>query len=237
MKGGEDVPPTESENLIFAKETLHLPVPRVYRAFSRDNMPGAGGDRLVKYSFIVMDYLPGSTVEECWDALDQDKRESVARQVAGMIETMQSKSLNERPPGPIGNGTAKFEGPWFTDYGAGPFATLQELEDWCNHKIDVCIRFQQLPLDTPRFQFHDMVLTHQDIAPRNLILDSEGKVWLVDWSWAGVYPLGFEQAVLREQARNDEFTEMVLSKLPDRQLDITRQYAGIVYSLSTAARL
>ena len=45
-----------------------------------------------------------------------------------MIEAMQSRSLKELPPGPIGGRVTKFEGPWFTDYGAGPFATLQDLE-------------------------------------------------------------------------------------------------------------
>lgn len=82
-----------------------------------------------------MDYVPGPTVEECWDDLDSARQQSIAAQVAAIIEDMQRVPL-DLPPGPIG-GTdgCKFEGPGFTDYGGGPFATLQELEDWCNQFV------------------------------------------------------------------------------------------------------
>jgi hypothetical protein len=144
--------------MVFAAESLHLPVPRVHRTFRAD-IPGFGDRQLMKGHFIVMDYVPGPTVDECWVSLDLSQRQSVASQVATIIETMQSTTL-KLPPGPVGGTRGqKFEGPWFTDYGAGPFATLQDLEDWCNHKIDVCIRFKQLQQSAPRFRFQRLVLT------------------------------------------------------------------------------
>jgi hypothetical protein len=175
-KGGRGVTPSESQTMIFAAESLHAPVPKVHRTFIA-NVPGISGG-LVEGYFIVMDYISGPTIEECWDSLDSSQRRSVTSQVAAFINTMQSTPLR-LAPGPIGwIRDQKFEGPWFTDYGAGPFATLQSLEDWCNHKIDVCIRFKQASRRTPRFRFQTLVLTHQDIAQRNLILDARGKVWL-----------------------------------------------------------
>ncbi|KAH6715837.1 kinase-like domain-containing protein [Leptodontidium sp. MPI-SDFR-AT-0119] len=230
IKGGLGVPPTESQNMVFAAESLHLPVPKVHRTFKAD-VPDIDEETLVEGHFIVMDYVPGPTVKECWGSLDVSQRESVARQVAASIDIMQSTTL-KLPPGPIGwTGGQKFEGPWFTDYGAGPFATLQDLEDWCNHKIDVCVKFKQLPRWSPRFRFRRLVLTHQDIAPRNLILDAQGKVWIIDWGLAGVYPPGFEQAIL-QQSWDEEFAEMVLSKLSDRQKRISKQFFGIGFGLS-----
>ncbi len=220
--------------MAFAAESLHLPVPRVHRTFIAD-IPALEDGQLVKGHFIVMDYVPGPTVDECWKSLDASQRQSVAGQVAAIIDTMQSTSL-KLPPGPIGGtGDQKFEGPWFTDYGAGPFATLQDLEDWCNHKIDVCIKFQQLPRHAQRFEFQRLVLTHQDIAPRNLILDAQGKVWMIDWGIAGVYPPGFEQAALKSASWNTEFREMVLARLSDRQERVTEQFAAIMYGLTVAA--
>jgi thiamine kinase-like enzyme len=81
-----------------------------------------------------------------------------------------------------------------------------------------------------------MVFTHQDIAPRNLILDANKKVWLIDWGCAGVYPRGFEQAVLRAQSENDAFADVVLTKLPDKSDELTRQYEAIGYVLSIGWR-
>lgn len=223
--------------MALAAETLGLPVPRVYRNFTAD-VPQNEGGKPIKARFIVMDYIPGPTVKDFLASLNAEQQQSVAGQVASMIENMQSTILN-LPPGPVGwTGNQKFEGPWFTDDGAGPFASLQELEDWCNHKNDICVRYQQLEQDLPRFNSRSLVLTHQDIAPQNLILDAQGKVWLIDWQFAGIYPPGFEQAVL--QVRSScyrDFAEMVLSKLPDRQAHMTEQYRNISYGLSVAATI
>jgi hypothetical protein len=88
-----------------------------------------------------MDYVSGCTIGDCWEALNERTRDEVTSQVAGMIEQMQSITLNHMRLGPIGGG-APFRGTWFSDYGAGPFDTLQQLEDWLNHKLDVCLRFK-----------------------------------------------------------------------------------------------
>ncbi|KAH9204688.1 kinase-like domain-containing protein [Leptodontidium sp. 2 PMI_412] len=200
--------------MVFATESLHLPVPKVHRTFKAD-IPEIDEETLVEGHFIVMGYVSGPTVKECWGSLDVSQRESVASQVVAIIDIIQSTTL-KLPPGPIGwTGGQKLEGPWFTDYGAGPFATLQDLEDWCNHKIDVCIKFKQLPRRSPRFRFRRLVLTHLDIAPRNLILNAQGKVWIINWGLAGVYPPGFEQAI-HQRSQDEEFAEMVLSRLSDR---------------------
>ncbi|GAB1318414.1 Aminoglycoside phosphotransferase domain-containing protein [Madurella fahalii] len=41
------------------------------------------------------------------------------------------------------------------------------------------------------------VFTHHDLAPRNIMLESEtGKLWLADWDYAGFYPSYFEHAAM-----------------------------------------
>ncbi|KAB5530397.1 hypothetical protein GE09DRAFT_1147837 [Coniochaeta sp. 2T2.1] len=127
LKGGPDVAASEARNMVFAAESLRLPVPKVHRSFTASVLQSYS-DETEDGHFIVMDYIAGPTVEESWHSLEQDAREAATRQVADMIETMQSHRLNDLPPGPIGSPTEKCQGPWFTDYGAGPFATVQELK-------------------------------------------------------------------------------------------------------------
>ncbi|KAH7311619.1 ankyrin repeat protein [Stachybotrys elegans] len=38
------------------------------------------------------------------------------------------------------------------------------------------------------------VFTHHDLAPRNIILDPAGQLWLIDWDYGGFYPKFFEYA-------------------------------------------
>ena len=59
----------------------------------------------------------------------------------------------------------------------------------------------------------------------------------MDWGCAGAYPVGFEQAALREQNTNSSFVEMVLSKLSDRHDQLARRKAAIAYGLSTGRLL
>lgn len=221
--------------MILASQSLHLPVPKVHRTFTAD-IPDINDKGKVPGHFIVMDYIPGPTVEGCWDDLDQSQRESIIHQVVTSVNTMQSTPL-DLPPGPVGATTNEiFEGPWFTEDGAGPFSTLPDLENWYNHKVDICIRNQQLaPNSIPRFKFDKLVLTHQDIAARNLILDATGKLWVIDWGIAGIYPPGFfKQAVLA--TAGGELAELVLAGLEHRGEHMIEQYRDISYGLTVAAR-
>ncbi|UPK92453.1 hypothetical protein LCI18_003388 [Fusarium solani-melongenae] len=235
----QEIGPLSEEQLYHAYTTgprlYHYGKLKIIRA-SKSLVIKGGPD--VQGHFILMDYIPGPTVEACWESLDKTTKESVAQQVADMIEKLQSRNIEDLPPGPLSwDPGEKCMGSWFTDYGAGPFNRLEDLEAWFNHKIDVCAQVQQLPTGTPRFQFNSMVLTHQDIAPRNLILGENNKVSLIDWGCAGVYPRGFDHAVMREQSGNHEFTDMALSKLSDQYKTLTRQYSAIAYGLSTGRLL
>lgn len=222
--------------MVFARAKLGLMVPEVHRTFLAAIPDGFGSTQTGH--FIVMDYIHGKTLEEVWPSLDAATKGSIAAQVADAIEKMQASTISDLPPGPIGRGEEElFQGPWFTDYGAGPFPSLDALEEWFNHKIDVCDMVHQLPPGTPRFRFNDMVFTHQDIAPRNLILCPDGKVCIVDWGCAGVYPRGFEQVTLQELHWHREFADMALAKLSDQHVDLGEQYRAFAYALSVGRNL
>ncbi|CAI7606323.1 unnamed protein product [Penicillium palitans] len=94
--------------------------------------------------------------------------------------------------------------------------------------------FHQAPPDALPFVFNKYAVTHYDVAPRNLILDSEGKVWLIDWGDAGMYPEGFDFAALdARKYEAPDFTEMLFQMNP-RYEDLSHQMLLIAYGLTTA---
>ena len=78
------------------------------------------------------------------------------------------------------------------------------------------------------------MLVHQDISPRNLILGTAGRLWLVDWGHAGADPPVLEQAAIADQYRFPEFNKMILDILPKRDAEV-RQLLSIGYGLTVAA--
>jgi hypothetical protein len=80
------------------------------------------------------------------------------------------------------------------------------------------------------------VLTNEDIAPRNPILDAQGEVWMIDCGIAEVYPPGLEQDVLKlGPGRNREFVDIILTRLWDRHERLAKQRLSIGCGLSIAA--
>jgi aminoglycoside phosphotransferase (APT) family kinase protein len=229
LKAGGSVLLCEAEALrLIALKAPSLRVPRVHRSFQVEDPSTYFGTR----GYIVMDYINGQQIDECWDSLDADARHSVVVQVTQMVRDMQSIVLPQ--PGPIAGGPSR--GHLFTDYSAGPFKCAREMEGWFNHKLEMCQYYKRASQDLPPFKFTQFVLTHQDISPRNLILDDTGQVWMIDWADAGAYPPAFESAALQYQHGFPDFHESVLSLLPYTQDSLeVRQLRSIGFSLTTLA--
>ncbi|KAJ5102268.1 Aminoglycoside phosphotransferase [Penicillium alfredii] len=226
MKGGGSVLPCESESLNLIASKTGIRAPRVHRSFQVQDETQYFGTR----GYIVMDFIEGQPLDECWGSLSYDNQRHVATQIADIIEEMQSIVISQ--PGPLGGGPCR--GRFFTDYSAGPFEDTAALEGWFNHKLEICKLVNQAPKDIPSFRFTTFVLTHQDISPRNLILDRNGKVWLIDWAHSGAYPPVFESAALSAQQFFTDFNEAVLCLVP-RYPEEELQLQSITYGLITAA--
>lgn len=213
---------------MVAKKTS-IRVPKVYRSFNIDG--GSGLYDTVGY--IVMDYIDGPSLDKCWVGLSHTTREDIVEQVADMISQLQSLDLPT--PGPLGGGPS--QGKCFSTYGAGPFADASDMEDFFNERLDLAKRFKRVPDSVPRFELarSRFVLTHQDIAPRNLVLDSSGKVWLIDWATSGAYYPILEIATLVDQWTYKDFFELLLQKITYDK-DALEQIMS-VYSISDIASL
>ncbi|KAB8229917.1 uncharacterized protein BDW43DRAFT_314563 [Aspergillus alliaceus] len=242
LKGGTGTRPCEANILKLVAEageregSRAIPLPKVHRTLNIESEDVILGVKCL----ILMDFVDGRSVEQCWGDLSQAERVDVVSQVASIITTLRSIPLSDQQqqkPGPVGCKCCVARGFWFTDIGAGPFDSKEHLEAWFNDRLEISQKFHQAPDTVPPFHFDKLVLTHLDIAPRNLILDPDGKVWLIDWGDAGIYPDGFEVALLKARrfeapVYTDMLLEMLSKTLPMHE-ELHQQLRWITFALTT----
>ena len=57
------------------------------------------------------------------------------------------------------------------------------------------------PLDESLFT--PLVFTHNDLNMRNILLDDDKRLWIVDWGFSGFFPTWFEYLGMRFAAQKD----------------------------------
>ncbi|CAL1696665.1 unnamed protein product [Somion occarium] len=198
VKYNQRVRKAEADMMIYVQLHTTIHVPRVILIFRQGEV-----------TYIVMELVPGRNLQEVWDDLDTVTRQTVMAQISSYIGQMRAlpRPSGAAAPGPIDG--SRCRGPWFTFYDAGPFDTYSALSEWLNHKLDISLRSLEhvkpgVSSRHRRFTTdHPLVLTHQDLAPRNFMLDSDNHVWMLDWDSAGWYPLYFEYACVRHDRGGD----------------------------------
>jgi Phosphotransferase enzyme family len=194
----EDIADASEANtldLLFAETTI--PVPHVRRVVKR------------QWDFlIVMDYIPGPTLAHVWPTLSTWQKIRVAFTLRRYVRQLRRlKASATTPPGPLSaQGPRTCESPIFGQVHSdrGPFASYSELSTFFNQRHQMAMDAQKLPEDDPsRKDLFDnsepLVLTHQDLNLRNIIVGEDGRLWIVDWAWAGYYPPWFEYVAMRRQ--------------------------------------
>lgn len=173
--------------------------------------------------------------ELSWEDMSEDRRQRICEQVVRSIGELQTLQLPN--PGPIGGGYCHSPCNLFTLHGAGPFQSISELESFYTDRMKFSKHIGHVPADAPTFQRtfgESMVMSHLDIARRNIILEDGDKICLIDWEFAGAYPPHFERAVLERMKFKDvDFTERILDRLPlyEREMDKLR---SIDFALSNS---
>jgi tRNA A-37 threonylcarbamoyl transferase component Bud32 len=229
LKFGREVRLSEAKNMRFARQFTTIWIPAVIDAWEVE-APEVGEDRGMGY--LLMEYIEGSLVSDIWPTLDTQTRHSIYCQLDDSLRQLHAVKVAQ--PGPLGGDVSR--GTLFTAYGAGPFKSSRDMETWFNERLLVCQEFGRAPRTQASFsgKFDKLVMCHLDIAPRNLILDGQGRVWILDWAYAGGYPPYFDQAVLMKSGDPD-FTQGLLGLMGDENIEEVECLFAIGFALTTGA--
>lgn len=120
----------------FVAANTSIRVPRVIRCF---DVPL---DEDFNVTYIVMEYIRGTVLRDCWPDLSEPRRQKVCEQLVDAIAQLQT--LQVERPGPIGGGSSK--GPWFTfstQVHSPPFASWKiglPISLTCASDLTRCVR-------------------------------------------------------------------------------------------------
>ncbi|PGH11236.1 hypothetical protein AJ79_04967 [Helicocarpus griseus UAMH5409] len=119
--------------------------------------------------YIQMDFVPGQTLEQVWEDMSGQEKQDIARQLGHIITTMRSV------PPPTQSICS------CDDTGIRDSRAYQTTSPAVHDAFAAKLRIT-----------HRIVLSHCDLAPRNIIVRDGKVVVLIDWGDAGWYPEHWE---------------------------------------------
>ena len=184
--------------MVFIHPTI--PVPRVRRVVKE------------QYTILIaMDYIPGRQLSEVWPSLSLLAKLRIAITLRSYVRQLRSiRHPRSAVPGPLATNEPRVcESPIFGQVQStrGPFTSYRELSAFFNDRLRRSLEPNLTHHPTDMGKFDDsapLVLTHQDLNMRNLMVGDDGRLWLVDWAWSGFYPRWFEFIAMRRQAEDEE---------------------------------
>lgn len=197
-KFGDGVRMAEAEAMHLVSTRTTIAAPKLLSAYVLDGI-----------GYIVMSFEEGEPLERYWDRVSEAERENVVRQLCDYVRQMRDikgdfiGGLDESPcrdgmfEGGFGNYRAYSYGPYGSEQSFNE-GMVQALHD----RLPPDLRSREgkdpessfwasehyLYQTVRALQGHEIVFTHGDLSPRNIIVRADGTVVLLDWGLAGFWP-------------------------------------------------
>ncbi|KAJ5093216.1 hypothetical protein N7456_009077 [Penicillium angulare] len=174
VKSGGNLRTHEGPTLRFIKENTTIPVPDVHDIRWKDG----------KVVELVMDYMPGKPLDQAWQSLTHDQKVSICNQLHFYIA--QLRNLKGKYIGAVDNSKAII-GKRIPKEG-GPFDSEKQFNEFI---LGHMIKIPDLLRHYTSFSVtegHDIVFTHSDLAPRNILVEGDKVTAILDWEYGGWYP-------------------------------------------------
>lgn len=210
LKTGSSVRMAEAAALRFVHIHTLVPVPKVYDAYIHPES---------KQVCIAMEWVDGAPLDTVWDTYHEIQKADLILQLKQHLEDLR------RVPGTfIGSVDGSCCGDQFFRAGQdrkmmdGPFDSEEDFHEGLvraveargrNTWTEMVARFIRA---LPR---HRTVLTHNDLAPRNILVRDGKVVAIVGWEFSGFYPEYWEyvKALYRENWQSNWTKDMVVDRV------------------------
>lgn len=226
IKFGINIHPIEAHNMIYVAKFTTVPVPKVYAIYQRREEQSV-------VTYIVMQYVAGVTLMNLWGSLDQTRKTAMARTLRTYFD--QLRQLNH--PGYFGNitGGPPLDDLFLATEGAvevkSSFTTEDELIDCIvriysletGERMTHKTRYYQHVLQTVLRGDGSPLFTHNDFQRKNVMVQPDGTLVVIDWEFASWYPTYWEYstATYANGGWNDdwhEYVRMILDEYPNQSL-------------------
>jgi aminoglycoside phosphotransferase (APT) family kinase protein len=173
VKSGIDLRPSEFDATRFVGANTSIPIPRVYEEGSE---PGRS---------ITMDYVEGYPLDKVWNQLSKEQKLDIASQLRAILTEL--RELKGSYVGSLNRGKA-VDGRR-SDFEGGPFDTEVEFNNFLlSDTIPSCPNILRDIARRSLRTDHEIVFTHGDFHPRNILVKDGRVVGLLDWEYSGWYP-------------------------------------------------
>lgn len=169
--------PAESDALQFVAANTNLRVPKVYRTYDRRDG-----------FYIEMEYIHGQQVGAIWATITGEEKDHIVKQLADCVSQLHQHESKVRGIGSVTMKQMKDVRLSYTPF--GPFQNVADFHTFVRKTLPLEKASETFGEDVFRCHSSDykVVMSHSDICLRNMIIDHQGSLVLVDWEFAGWWP-------------------------------------------------
>lgn len=181
LKTGGATRMAEAAAMRFVREKTSIPVPKVYDAYMRQDRPNCGA--------ILMEFIEGDTLHKIWGDLDDAQKHSILTQLKTYLDEL--RAIKGDFIGSV-DGSYCEEQIFSNNRGAyGPFKSEDEFREGCINAMYECHHdnwSETVAQFIRALPPGEIVLTHNDFHPRNIMVRDGKVVAIIDWELSGFYP-------------------------------------------------
>ena len=176
IKFGRHVNPDEAKTMLFLARTVtSVPIPRLW------NFETCEDGTVI----IEMEMIQGESLSDLWPKLVHEEKKKIALQLNGIL--CELRSLKGTYIGAVDHGPASDLRRALAR--GGPFFCEVDFNNWLiGNVISKAPAIYRRMLHQAMSETHEIVLTHADLRPANIIVRDGAIVALLDWEVAGWYP-------------------------------------------------